>query len=199
VTIKRGAPWGAPGALPSDGVVVASDGEAREALEDARRSARPFPVLGLVGGDLCRTMGGTGDRERLRSGDAITFPVDLGEVLIDGRLHLFVAHVLAGTRLRFAAFNAQWVGPWNAAPRAHPNDGRLDVYESRLSAADWWKVRRRLALGAHLPHPRIEERRVPAVQVTFDKELPVVVDGCRLGEARNLSVRVAPDALRVVV
>jgi diacylglycerol kinase family enzyme len=84
-------------------------------------------------------------------------------------------------------------------PRGHPNDGRLDVYEAQLSWFEWWQVRRRLPQGAHLPHPRIEERRVPAVQVTFATPLPLRIDGRARGKVHNLSVRVAPDALRVVV
>ena len=199
MTIKRGEAWGATGSLPEDGIVVRTDAEAAEALEDARRRGRPLPTLGLLGGDLCRTLGGTGDAARLHSPEAMTFPVDLGEVLADGRIHLFIAHVVAGSRLRFVAMNAQWLGQWNAGPRGHPNDGRLDVYEGQLSWFDWWQVRRRLPLGAHLPHPRIEERRVPAVQVTFPSPLPVHIDGRSIGKAENLSVRVAPDALRVVV
>lgn len=199
MTIKRGEAWGSASPLPADGVIVGSDAEAGEVLQDARRHGRPLPVLGLLGGDLCRTLGGTGDRDRLHSGEAMTFPVDLGEVLADGRIHLFVAHVVAGPRLKFAALNAQWLGEWNAGPRGHPNDGRLDVYEARLSWFEWWQVKRRLPLGAHLPHPHIEERRVPAVQVTFPSALPVRIDGRAIGEAHNLSVRVAPDALRVVV
>jgi len=199
VTIKRGEAWGSGAPLPADGVVVGSDAEAGEVLEDARRHGRALPVLGLVGGDLCRTLGGTGDRERLHSDAAMTFPVDLGEVLADGRIHLFVAHVVAGSRLRFLALNAQWLGDWNVGPRGHPNDGRLDVYEGQLSWFEWRQVRRRLPLGAHLPHPHIEERRVPAVQVTFPAPLPLHVDGRALGDVHNLSVRVAPDALRVVV
>jgi diacylglycerol kinase family enzyme len=199
VTIKKGEAWGSAAPLADDGIVVHTDAEAAEALEHARRLGRPLPALGLLGGDLCRTLGGTGDRARLASDAAMTFPADLGEALVDGRIHLFVAHVTAGHRLRFVAMNAQWMGPWNLGPRGHPNDGRLDVYESHLSLLDWWQVRRRLPHGAHLPHPRIEERRVPAVQVAFSKPLPVRIDGRHVGDARKLSIRVAPDALRVVV
>ena len=83
--------------LPDDGVVVRSDAEARAVLEEARHEGRPFPALGLLGGDLCRTLGGPGEESRLRSREAVRFSVDLGEVLLDGRLHLFVfAALLAG-------------------------------------------------------------------------------------------------------
>ena len=81
MTIRKGAAWGRPGKLPSDGVVVSSDAAARAAVEPPRRAGEPLPVLGLVGGDLCRTLGGPGESKRLRSPDAMRFPVDLGSVL----------------------------------------------------------------------------------------------------------------------
>jgi hypothetical protein len=205
VTVRKGAAWGAPGALPADGVVVRSDAEARAAVEAARRERRPFPALGLLGGDLCRTMGGRGDEARLRDGSGTIAPVDLGEVLIDGRLHLFVAHVVVRGRTWWrgrivAACNAQFVGSWDVAPRAHPGDGLLDVLDVApgFGLGDRWKARRRLGTGTHVPHPKIEQRRVSAVQLDAGG-LDVWLDGERLGPARSLSVRVEPDAITCVV
>jgi diacylglycerol kinase family enzyme len=195
-------PWGEPGALAADGVVVTSDAEARAVLERARQERHPFPPLGLAGGDLCRTLGGAGDPDRLRTPDAVTFRVDLGEALVDGRMHLFVAHVVARTALwgaAFAAMNAQRRGGWIVAPRAHPGDGLLDVYEAGLSVVARLAVRGRLEHGTHLPHPAIRERRVAAAQVSFDRPRRVEVDGTAVGSAKTISVRVQPDALVVVV
>ena len=202
MTIEKGRPWGRPGGLPDGGVVVGSDAEARAVVAEARRSGLPPPPLGLLAGDLCRTLGGTGDEARLRGPGAVRFPVDLGEVLADGRLFVFVAHLVARNRLwtrAFVAMNAQFLGRWDLAPRAHPNDGLLDTLDARLELGDLRKVRARLPLGAHLPHPRIAERRARAVQVTLDRPLPLWLDGERVGEGRDLSVRVEPDALTVVV
>lgn len=202
MTIEKGRAWGAPGALAGDGVVVRTDAEARAVLEEARRAGRPYPPLGLLGGDLCRTLGGTGDERRLRSPQAVTFPVDLGEALVDGVLHLFVAHLVARDRLwrhAFVAMNAQWRGPWNLGPRAHPGDALLDTYRSTLTLGDLPKVRARLHHGVHLPHPGIRERRAGAVQVDLERPLAVEVDGVAVGRGRRLSVRVEPDALTVVV
>src|SRR5689334_25425957 len=114
MTIEKGRTWGRPGPLPPDGEIVRSDGEARAIVERARRAGDPIPPLGLLGGDLCRTLGGAGDEERLRSPEATTVPVDLGAVLIDGRLHWFVAHLVARKRWWrghvFIAMNAEFIG-----------------------------------------------------------------------------------------
>ncbi|MFI5042056.1 MAG: hypothetical protein ACHQNA_09450, partial [Acidimicrobiales bacterium] len=160
--------------------------------------------LGLLGGDLCRTLGGTGDEGRIRGEGAVTFPVDLGSLEADGRRHWFVAHLVARnrwwTRARLA-MNSQWLGAWNVAPRGHPNDGLLDTFEVRLSAREALQVRARLPLGAHLPHPGILERRRGEVHWTLSAPSRLWLDGERLpGPAvRNLIVRVEPDALQVVV
>jgi YegS C-terminal NAD kinase beta sandwich-like domain len=202
MVIEKGRAWGEPGPLPADGIVVASDAEARAVIEEARRAGRSVPVLGLLGGDLCHTLGGRGDAGRLRSDQANTYPVDLGAVLADGHLHWFVSHLVARSRLwrrAFVAMNAQWYWTWNLGPRAHPGDGLLDTYDARLRARDVWPVRTRLAHGTHLPHPAIRERRVSAIQVTLERALPLELDGVAVGTARVLSIRIEPDALLVVV
>jgi len=200
--IAKGEAWGAPGSLPPGGLVVASDAAARAIVEDARRSGRPLPALGLVGGDLCRTLGGPGDRDRLTSGSATTFSVDLGAVLADGKLYWFVAHLVARTPWwgdAFVAMNAQWLGSWNLGPRAHPGDGLLDTYRARLSVGDRARVRARLHHGTHLPHPGISQARTQAVQVRFQRPHRLWLDGEPVGRVRHVSVRVEPDALTVVV
>ena len=202
MTIEKGRPWGSPGPLPSDGVLVHSDAEARTIVERARRADEPVPVLGLLGGDLCRTVGGAGDAARMHSDEAMQLPVDVGAVLIDGRLHWFVAHLVARKRWWrgrvYVAMNAEYIGRWDVAPRGHPNDGLLDTFDVTMSIGDRLKARGRLPTGTHVPHPHIKERRVSAVQVDVDG-LDVWLDGERIGPARSLSIRIEPDALTVVV
>jgi len=205
VPIAKGQPWGTPGELPADAVLVRSDAEARAVLEDARRRRVPFPPLGLLGGDLCRTLGGGGGEERLRAGQGVRFTVDLGEVLIDGHLGLFVAHLVARNRLwtrAFVAMNAQYLttrlGCWNLGPRAHPGDGLLDTYDARLPVGQLLAVRARLHHGTHLPHPGIKERRTPTLDADLGRSLSVRLDGEQAGSAQNLVVRVVPDAVLVV-
>jgi diacylglycerol kinase family enzyme len=131
------------------------------------------------------------------------FPVDLGSVLVDGRLHWFVAHLVARRSwLRgrvLVAMNAQWLGAWDLAPRGHPDDGHLDVTDGDPSLGQRLKARRRLVTGTHLPHPDLQHRRVEAVQADLRPPLDVFLDGEELGRAAHLSIRVEPDALTVVV
>lgn len=203
MTIEKGRSWGETGALPTDGVTVHSDAEARHVVEAARRSKQPVPMLGLVGGDLCRTVGGLGDVERLRSTDAMRLPVDLTSVLIDGRLHWFVAHLVARRSWWFGeifvAMNAEWLGVFDVAPRAHPGDGLLDTLSGKLGVDDRLKVWRRLRSGTHVPHPAIIERRVHSLQCDFARPLDIWLDGEKVGRARTLSLRVEPDVLTCVV
>jgi diacylglycerol kinase family enzyme len=205
LTVRKGEGWGEPGQLAEDGIVVHSDAEARRVVERARRAGERPPPLGLAGGDLCRTLGGRGDVARLRSREAARLPVDLGAVLLDGRLHWFVAHLVArrswwrGPLL--AAMNAEFLGDWNVAPRAHPNDGLLDmvVVGAEMTLPDRIQARRRLPTGGHVPHPAIEQSRRPAFQIEFDRPTVVWLDGERVTATTNLSVRVEPDALICVV
>ena len=201
--VARGRPWGQAGPLPADGVVVRSDAEARAVVTAARRARRPVPPVGLLGGDLCRTLGGRGDEARLRSPDAVRFPVDLGTVLVNGRLHWFVAHLVARHPLWLGrvvvAMNAQWLGALDLGPRAHPGDGLLDVADAHLPWRQLPLAARRARLGTHVPHPAIAERRTAAVQVELARPTAIRLDGEVVGRARHLSLRAEPDALTVVV
>ena len=124
MTVAKGQPWGVASTLPAGCPIVSSDAELAALVEAGR------PV-GLVGGDLCRTLGGRGSVERLRSDEAMTFPVDALRVTLDGGPPRWcVAHLVArtlGWRRAFIAANAQWLGQWNVAPRGHPEIGRAHV------------------------------------------------------------------------
>ncbi len=203
MTIGRGRTWGTPGVLASDGIVVESDAEASEALGAARAAGTSLPMIGLTGGDLCRTLGGTGSRDRLYGAEARRFPVDLGIASVDGAEHVFVAHVIVhsfGWRGRtVAVMNAQWYGTWDVAPKSHPDDARLDVTDAQLSLADRLAARRRLPTGTHVPHPDITLRRTREWSATFARPRPVRVDGKSVGRVRELSVHLEPDAVTVVI
>ncbi len=207
MTIEKGEAWGRPArelALPPP-VEARTDAEAREVAERARRANEAIPPLLLLGGDLWRTIGAGVDADHGRGPDAMALPCDLGSVLLDGRQHWFVAHLVARRswwRGRIvAAMNAQFWGDFDVAPRGHPNDGAIELIDvaTSLGLVDRLKARRRLRTGTHVPHPEITVRRVRAQQETLDPPLRVWLDGVDVGEVHNLSLRVEPDAFMVVV
>ena len=139
----------------------------------------------------------------MRGSDAITLPIDVAEVDVDGHAHVFLAHVVARrswwTGRVWAAMNAEWLGDWDVAPRAHPGDGLLDTLDVSMSLRDRIKARRRLATGTHVPHPAIAQQRRGHAEVTFDSALGIWIDGLRVGDATSLAVRVTGEVIDVVV
>ena len=198
-----GADWGEAGEIPADARTAASDAAAGEVVAESRRANRPIPAVVLTGGDLARTLGVVRAAAAAPPAAAagIRMAVDVGAALIDGRLHWFVAHLVARRswwrgRLLVAA-NASFIGSWNAAPRSHPGDGRLDVFDASPPLSVRLAARRRLPSGTHVPHPQITQRRTTAAQFDLDPALDVYLDGRHLARARTLSLRVEPQALEV--
>lgn len=210
LTIRKGEGWGGPGRLPEGGIEVHSDAEARAAVEAARRAGQPPPALGLLGGDLCRSVGGRGDRARLTDGRGMVMPCDVVAVeLDDDAPRWFVAHLVAhrgwwrGRAL--VAMNAAWLHrgegrpAWNLGPRAHPNDGLVDVTEARVPLGQRPGVRGRLPSGSHLPHPALRATRTRGGEWRFDRPTPVWLDGELVGRARRVRLTVEPDGVTIVV
>lgn len=203
MTIEKDKPWGQAGPLAPDGMIVTRDADMRDEVETARLAGVAPPEFGLIGGDLCSTVGGRGDPERLRGPDGTRLPVDAARVVVDGEPHWFVAHLVARRSWWqgrvVAVMNAQWIGRWDVAPRSHPNDGLLDSFDGNLSLDDRWKARGRLITGTHVPHPGISQRRAERLEFDLDPDLDIHLDGVRIGRGRHLEVTVEPDALICVV
>jgi len=192
LTIRPGEAWG-----------VAFDGPDPVEVHDDPALARhlvaaPTAPVWLRGGDLHRSMGAPD-----RSSERMIMAVDLGVVRIDGGDERpFAAHVVVrrwGWRGRFLVIlNSAYLGTWHAGPRAHPNDGRLDVIDGALGFRQRLQARRRAATGAHLPHPALSTSRVATGEWELDHPSTVWIDGRRAGRARIIEVRIQPDAGSVV-
>ena len=97
------------------------------------------------------------------------------------------------------AMNAEWLGPWKLGPKAHPNDGLVDVTTGSLGWRDRLRARDRARTASHLPHPRLSTRRAERLTLEFPRPTPVVLDGVSAGTASEIVLWVEPDALVVVV
>jgi hypothetical protein len=189
VTIRKGEPWGAAAAKPADLVFAADDAELAQLV--ARDAAGAY---GLRGGDLHRSLGAPPNRDTTQR-----IPIDALRVRLDDRELLAVAHVVArngwwrGALL--AVLNCPYIGEWDVAPRAHPNDGRFDIVEvgAGMSRRQRLQARRRLPLGTHVPHPAIEVRMAESATWTFDAPREVFVDGVPRGRATRLEITISPD------
>lgn len=201
MTIRRGEGWGETVPSPADLVIAHSDAEARALLVQHMATGDGPLQLGLAAGDLARTMGG-GTPGRF-PGEVVRAPVDALRIDAEGQRTWAVAHLVARRRWwrgeLFLAMNAQFLGPYDVAPRAHPNDGRVDVLRvaGEMSLRTRLAARARARIGVHLPHPQIASRQTPGTTVRFDRPLTLWVDGERWLEATEVSITVEPDALIV--
>ncbi len=186
---------------------VRSDAELRDLVIENLTRGVPQPVVGLLGGDLMRTLGGSADPARLSGDEAVPhLPIDIVHVATDdGRETYFVAHLVARKSWwrgpLTAAMNAQFRGRWDVSPRAHPNDGRFDLVEvdGSLDLHQRWLARSRLPLGTQVPHPSISIRQHAETTVDLGRRRNVWVDDRRWGTASTLHLTVHPDAIVVCV
>lgn len=211
MTIRRGQDWGEQGRLSLSAAAYHGDAEASAALQSTYSGVGILPdEIGLLGGDLHRTLGGP-DRDEgdLRAGRGMRFTIDVGIVQIDGGEPIvMLSHLVARQRPRRRLFdgpllvvmNAAFVGALNLGPRAHPNDGRLDVTSGMVDRADRRSARRRALTGSHVPHPGLEELRITSSAFELEPEgMYVEIDHRAIGRARHIEITCLPDALAVVV
>lgn len=94
------------------------------------------------------------------------------------------------------AMNAEFLDGRDVAPRGHPNDGRFELltFASSMSRRERWQARRRASDGTHLPHPLITVTSTSAARIGSGV---LLLDGCRVGAVRSVSVTVRPDAAEV--
>jgi hypothetical protein len=204
VPIRKGEAWGGTGAAPDGMVVVGSDGELNTLVTRCRRAGEPLPPVGLLGGDLMRCVGGSGDPTRF-AGEVALLPVDVVRVDTPEATGWFVAHLLARRAWwrgdLTAVMNGQYLGSWDVAPRAHPGDGRVDVVrvDRAMSLRDRRTAKRRLPLGAHLPHPHISVRQAASIDLVWRRPTRVWLDGRPWATVREATVTVESEPLLVCV
>ena len=202
MNIEKGKSWGQHEPLPENAKIIYSNKELLNEVSKYKRTFKPLPVFGLLGGDLCRTLGGTSGKERLYGMEAIRLKLDLGCVLLDGKKYWFCAHLSVG-KVFFGDFlyfaNAAHYGKLNPAPTSHPGDGFLEVLTVTLSGRERLKAYQRMHTGTHLPHPKISQRKCSGDQFSFRKKQTVKTDGINIGKFSNFSIRLEKDALDVVV
>lgn len=198
MTISKGIPWERPAKPGELSTAVASDFDAAtKALEGLQSSPA---VLRLAPGDLLNTLGYdvTPDPPA-----GLEFSMDLAFVAVDGRTPLpFVSHLVARQRfwsgMCLVAMNAAWVGDLYLGPRAHPNDGLLDITYGSMGWQQRLLATKRARLGTHTPHPNLTTRRVRDFEIELNQPTPLYIDGRSIGTGTTLVLSLEPDAFKVV-
>tara|TARA_B100001769_G_C21974069_1_gene523946 strand:+ start:238 stop:846 length:609 start_codon:yes stop_codon:yes gene_type:complete len=202
MNIEKGRSWGSLSPLPPEGVIIKTNKELLEKVNDCKRQGIDLPTFGLLGGDLWRTLGGRRAEERLYGGEATTLDIDLGCALLDGKIFWFCAHMFIGSKLKGEKIfisNVAHYGKMNPAPKAHPGDGKFDMLEVKLSPFQTFKAVKRVSAGTHIPHPGIKYKQVSSEQFSFEKKLSIEIDGKNIGKFSTVSIRIENEALRVVI
>lgn len=204
MAVRKGEAWGRTGQAPAGMVTAIDDRALRSVVCEARAAGRRPPAVGLLGGDLMRAVGGSGDARRF-SGEVAILPVDVLQVEVDGEVTWCCSHVVARQRWWrgevVAAMNAQHIGTWDVAPRAHPGDGKVDVVrvDPAMSWRDRLRAKGRLEQGTHVPHPCIDVRQRTQLELRFLRPLIVALDGDVWTTTSSLRIDVLPGLLEVVV
>ncbi len=226
MTIEKGQPWGGPAPVPEPNLVAGSDAELA-AMAAAAMAIGEHGLVRLTGGDLLATLGVEGVRapdERHaypvdlalahlepRAEGSTTDPLPFVAHLIVGPPHPgglkamiapltdVVGHLFGhGAGIGVSVMNAAWLGELRLGPRAHPNDGLLDITEGQVGYRERREAAKRARSGSHLPHPALRTTRTAAWHAEFDRPRSVRLDGVDRGRVTKLRVDLVPDAVTVV-
>ena len=212
MTIEKGKEWGYRAPRPST-VSFAKD-DVDLVSQWKVDSSVPFVILaGDLHTSLGRPLWKTSDD--LENSSAQFLPVDILKVEVayenassshDVTTMYALSSVQIGSWLSRGRFvcvsNCGFVGTYNVAPRAHPNDGEMDVV-TISGSIDWRQriqARARARLGNHVPHPHIAMERGVAQSWTKESARErLLVDGLEVKRWSAVHVSVIADACTVVV
>ena len=96
--------------------------------------------------------------------------------------------------------NGQFIGAADLVPRSHPGDGRLEIHIYSLKAGERSAMRRRLATGSHLPHPRITTGSGARVRIEIKGGAwPIRADSELAGRSGRIEFEVQSPAARLLL
>ena len=170
---------------------------------DVGKDRQHFAVMAGVGFDAA-LVGGADRRAKARLGrlayvrsglKGVSGPTVEAKVTVDGHVWYRgpASCVLFGNVGRIT-------GGIPAFDDAEPDDGLLEVGVATASGAlQWARTLGRMALGRSERSPFVRITRGRKIQVSLGAPLPVELDGGARGEVRELTARIVPGALTVLV
>jgi len=203
--ISPGSKWGEEIVRPIATRSFGSDRELGTALRDHSLNSQPQGALQLVSDDFLSLLG---LKDVTRRTTAIKILIDALAISYTdkhGRTHqdvcigsLHIGRTLRGT-LSIVTNTGWWRGH-DIAPRAHPNDGKLDIVEvaQTMTARQRITAWKRSLVGTHLPHPHIAYSQSDFY--SWSGELAnLTIDGEKLGKVSHVHCRVQSDCTEITV
>ena len=194
MTIRRGAPWGVRGPCPGDLAWWPHDAAAARA---ARGGAAHLAIRRSGVGASVGVSGAVAAPEMLATPwDLLRLVLHDGtqvrEVAVLGRAWV-VPRALRGDAWILGVTSP--VGDLDLHPRAHPNDGLLDVLavDAAMPVRDRIRALGRARRGDHLPHPALRATRGPRWSSPDGRWL-VWADGRWAGRATRVDATLQQDA-----
>lgn len=200
MTIERGVAWGEHIQTPSGVVSVHSDKELAE--------CDPKDFVSLQSGDLFHALGSP--QSVVGSSECILVHIDALQCRIDFQDKS--SHVMAASSVVIGSWwsssnyvcltNGGMYDGLDLTPRAHPNDGKWDLFQlaSTMGYRQRMIARRRSRTGSHLPHPHISVQRLS--QFSFGRTSRgqcLRIDGVVVREWTSVHCQVLPDYWQVLL
>jgi hypothetical protein len=202
--VTPGSPWGVSVPAPKHARVLETDRQLGIFLRDSSAQQIHAQSLLMKAGDIPRALGVLNGVQRLEHVRVIVDAIAVSYTDMNGITHSDVcigSLSIANRFLRGAITVVTNSGYWRGhevAPRAHLNDGRLDIFE--VSGAMRWSQRRlmwkKTSLGTHLPHPLLSYSQGDF----FDwKGRPqrLSIDGEFVATVTQVSCRIQSDCVQV--
>ena len=204
MTIRKGEQWGTRISKPSRIRHVSSDAEI------AQCSSEDYISVG--GGDIFTTLGSPAfisdsDECTLLPMDALQVKIllsDASEKSFKAASCIEVGSLMSPLKSGryICVTNGGIVSGRNFAPRAHPNDGRLDIMlvAETMSFRDRLTARKKALTGTHVPHPSISLRQDETFSTKRLGERDTLrIDGITAANWLEVSVSIVPDYWQIVV
>ena len=206
MVIKRGEDWGQRTFRPNDLMVFDNDAQANRYLTQQLQSSSPTHSIAILQSNIARSLGLNGSDLNVEnmlktSFDAIEVEFSDSSGKISHQRCL--GNALIRNRWRRGSitgvFNTSFIAGRDWAPRAHPNDGKLDI----LLLDDAMGLRQRVTAyrlsksGSHLPHPHLKYLQSQSYVVTDLETATLTLDSVRFGEVKSCRFRVIPDAVSI--
>jgi len=204
MTIRKGQDWGERVDAPADLLVFTDDSSADTYLKEVFANSRELQSIAILNSNLARAFGLNG--ATIGSTTMLRTRLDLIEVSYvllssqTAKMNYLGNAIIRNGWLRGAitgVFNSSFIGSWDCAPKAHPNDSKLDVVsiDQSMNVRQRLTAKRLVKLGSHLPHPKISYKQTEDFKIDLQEPAHLFVDSIDLGMVRQCDFRVISDAL----